>query len=90
MTLEESKKLDLSQEYNFFDKNKNIKKLLAANFESIADKITVNLQSDQRENFHEFLCAYVDIFTRPPLPPGPLLYLPLILMLGKSIHKNKT
>ena len=26
--------------------------------------ITDNLQSDQPENFHEFLCAYVDIFTK--------------------------
>ena len=30
----------------------------------IADTITDNLQSDQPENFHEFLCAYVDIFTK--------------------------
>ena len=73
MTLEESKQLDLSQEYNFFDKNKNIKKLLAANFESIADKITVNLQSDQRENFHEFLCAYVDIFTKVSIQQQTIL-----------------
>ena len=43
---------------------KNIKKLLAANFESIADSITDNLQSNQREYFHEFLRAYVDIFTK--------------------------
>ena len=39
-------------------------KLLAANFESIADRTTDNLQSDQRENFHEFLRAYADIFTK--------------------------
>ena len=43
---------------------KNIKTFLAANFELIADRITDNLQSDQRENFDEFLCAYVDIFTK--------------------------
>ena len=41
-----------------------MKKSLAANFESIADRITDILQSDQRENFHEFLHAYVDIFTK--------------------------
>ena len=64
MTLKESKQLNLGLEYNFVDKNKNIKKFLAANFESIADRITNNLQSDQRENFHEFLDAYVDIFTK--------------------------
>ena len=27
-------------------------------------KIKDNLQSDQRENFHEFPCAYADIFTK--------------------------
>ena len=35
MTLEESKQLNLGLEYSFVDKNKNIKKFLAANFESI-------------------------------------------------------
>ena len=43
---------------------KNIKTFLAANFELTADRITDNLQSDQRENFDEFLGAYVDIFTK--------------------------
>ena len=51
-------------EYSFVDKNKHIKKSLAVNFESIGDRITDNLQNDQRENFHEFLCAYVDILTK--------------------------
>ena len=50
--------------YSFVDKNKNIKKHLAANFESLADKITENLDSHKREDFHEFLRAYVDIFTK--------------------------
>ena len=63
LTLEDSKQLNLGLEYSFVDKNKNIKKFLAANFESTADRITDNLQSDQQENFHEFLHAYVDIFT---------------------------
>ena len=43
LTLEESKQLNLGLEYSFVDKNKNIKKFLAANFESIADRITDNL-----------------------------------------------
>ena len=41
-----------------------IKTFLAANFELIADRITDNLQSDQREKFDELLGAYVDIFTK--------------------------
>ena len=64
LTLEESKQLNLGREYSFVDKNINIKKFLAANFESLADRIIDNLQRDQRENFHEFLRAYVDIFTK--------------------------
>ena len=35
--------LILCLEYSFADKNKNIKKFLGANFESIADRITDNL-----------------------------------------------
>ena len=64
LILEESKQLNLCLEYSFVNKNKNIKKFLAANFEAMPDRITDNLQSDQRENFHKFLRAYVDIFTK--------------------------
>ena len=48
----------------FSIKIKNIKKHIAANFESLADKITENLDSHKREDFHEFLRADVDIFTK--------------------------
>ena len=58
MTLEELKQLHLGPEYSFVDKNKNIKKSLAANFESIADRITDKIQSDQWESYHEILHAY--------------------------------
>ena len=64
LTLEESKQLNLGLEYSFVDKNKIIKKFVTANFKSIAGRITINLQSDQGENFHEFLCAYVDVFIK--------------------------
>ena len=40
-------------------KIKASKKHLAANFESLADKITDNLDSHKREDFQEFLKAYV-------------------------------
>ena len=43
LTLEESKQLNLGLEYSFVDKNTNIKKFLAANFESMADRIIDNL-----------------------------------------------
>ena len=50
LTLEESKQLILGLEFSFFEKNKNIKNFLAANFKSLADRITDNIQSDQREH----------------------------------------
>ena len=43
-TLEESKQLNLCLEYSFVDKNKNVKKFLATNFKSIADRIPDNIQ----------------------------------------------
>ena len=43
LTLKESKQLNLGLEYSFVDKNTNIKKFLAANFESMADRIIDNL-----------------------------------------------
>ena len=43
LTLEESKQLNLGLEYSFVDKNTNIKKFLAANFEAMADRIIDNL-----------------------------------------------
>ena len=43
---------------------KNIKKHLASNFESLADKITENFDSHKREDFYEFLRAYLNIFTK--------------------------
>ena len=46
------------------DKNKHIKKNLAANFESLADKVTENLENCKCEGFHELLRAYLDIFTK--------------------------
>ena len=46
VTLEESKQLNTGLEHRSVHKNKNIKKFLAANFESIAYRITNNLQSD--------------------------------------------
>ena len=38
----------LGLEYSFIDKNKHIKKNLPANFESLADKVTENLENCKR------------------------------------------
>ena len=45
LTSEETNPFKLGLEYSFFDKNKHIKKNLAANFESLVDKITDNLEN---------------------------------------------
>ena len=64
LTSDEINQFKFGLHYSFVDKNKNIEKHLAANFESLADKITENLDSHKWEDFHEFLRAYVDIFTK--------------------------
>ena len=60
----EKKQLSYGLEHCFVDKNKNVKKLIAVSFEEVAGKVTPTIDNDQRENFHEFLRAYTDIFTK--------------------------
>ena len=64
LTQKERDQLSLGLDYSFVDKNKHIKKTLAANFECVADKITPEIEHDKREDLHEFLRAYTDIFTK--------------------------
>ena len=66
LTLKQKEKdqLKLGLEYSFVDKNKHIKKNLAANLECIADTITNKLENDKKEEFHEFLRAYTDIVAK--------------------------
>ena len=64
LTSDETNQFKLGLEYSFIDKNKHIKKNLHANVESLADKVTENLENGKREGFHELLRAYVDIFTK--------------------------
>ena len=42
------------------DKNKHIKKNLAANLELVAEKVTNSLEKKVRKDFHEFLRAHTD------------------------------
>ena len=64
LTHQEQQQLSFGLDHSFIDKNKHIKKVLAANLETVADKITETLTKDNRENFHEYLRAYTDIFTK--------------------------
>ena len=57
LTSDEINQFKFGLHYSFVDKNKNIKMHLSVNFESLADKITENLDSHKREDFHEFLRA---------------------------------
>ena len=59
----EEQQLKLGLKHSFADKNKNIKKLLAANMERITERVENSSDHDQVENFHEFVGAYTDIFT---------------------------
>ena len=54
LTSNEIKQFKFGLHYSFVNKNKNIKKHLAANFESLADKITENLDIRKREVFKSF------------------------------------
>ena len=60
----EKDQLKLGLDYSFTDKNKYIKKNLAANFESISARVAGKIDNEEKEDFHEFLRAYTDIFTK--------------------------
>ena len=49
---------------SFVDRNKNVKKFLAANFETLSDNVSSKVHPSNKENFHEFLRASTYIFTK--------------------------
>ena len=60
----EKRVLSFGLEHSFVDKNKNIKPFLAANLENVAVTVANTIKGDEKENFHEFLRAYTDIFSK--------------------------
>ena len=60
----ERKQLHLGLEYSFVDKPKHLKKNIAANFEIVSHKVSESINHDHLEDFHEFLRAYTEIFTK--------------------------
>ena len=64
LTEKERRTMSFGLDYSFVDKNKNIKTLLAANLESLADSVNNDVEPEDKENFHEFLRAYTDMFTK--------------------------
>ena len=60
----ERKQLRLGLEYSFVNKSKHLKKSIVANFEIVSPRVSESINHDKLEDFHEFLRAYTDIFTK--------------------------
>ena len=56
--------LKLGLKYSFINKSKNQQKFLAANLESICQKVDKDIDQGMKEEFHEFLRGYTDIFIK--------------------------
>ena len=50
--------------FSFVDKNKHVKKNIAASMENVAEAVDKDLDNEKREDFHELLQAYMDIFSK--------------------------
>ena len=53
----------LGLEYCFVNKNKDVRRFLATNMESLGNSIKGNIDHKNLEHFHEFLRGYTDILT---------------------------
>ena len=60
----ERKELEMGLEYGFVDKNKRLKQQLAVNMETVSHSAIKYVENNKVEDFHEFLRAYTDIFTK--------------------------
>ena len=60
----ELNQLSFGLDHSYLDKNKHVKKYLAANFESLAQAVNSETSNEEKEDFHEFLRSYCDIFTK--------------------------
>jgi len=58
----EENQLRFGLEQSFVYKNKNQRKFLAANLETLSQKVDSCIPADKKEHFHEFLRGYTDIF----------------------------
>ena len=63
LSSQETQQLKLGLDYCFVDKNKDVRRFLAANMESLADSVKDNIDHKNLEHFHEFLRGYTNIFT---------------------------
>ena len=60
----ERAQLELALEQSFINKNKNQQKCLGANLESINQKVSNEINNDQKENLYKFLHVYTFIFIK--------------------------
>ena len=60
----EYQQLKLGLDYSYIDKNKNTRKFLAANLETLAQRTSDSVEAHRLEEYHEFLRGYTDIFTK--------------------------
>ena len=51
-------------DYSFVDKNKHVKKNIAASIEHVAGAVDKDLDNEKRKDFHELLRAYKDILSK--------------------------
>ena len=55
--------IKIGLDYSYIDKNKNRRKFLAANFETLAQRLSDSVEAHRLEEYHEFLRGYTNIFT---------------------------
>ena len=51
-------------DYSFVDKNKSVKKKIAASMENVAEAVDKDLDNEKREDFHELLRAYTGVLSK--------------------------
>ena len=80
----ELSRLSFGLEHSFVNKNKNIKTLLAASLESVAEITKKSVKPDQRENLYEFLSTYTDIFSQNVTSHNVTIFHTINARLGKD------
>ena len=60
----ECKELEMGLEYSFVDKGKRLKQQLAVNMETITNSAIKCVEDNKVQDFHEFLRACTNIFTK--------------------------
>ena len=84
LTEKEHNHLKYGLKFCFIDRNKNVKKHLSAELETLAQQTSDCLEPEKLEEYHEFLRAYADIFSSSTYNSKDYIYHDL-----KSLIKNK-